>query len=519
VGIELPIDAAPPEQQVYRYADYEGKHLNKSGNGYDGFASENVYEPLAWIDGDGTPHPAAAERWETSADGLTWTFHLRRGAKWSDGTPVTVADWINAYRRMVDPKLANPQSWFYYPIKNAEAIHTGKISDITQLGVRAADDNTLVFDTEAVTPHFVLVLCHRPIIVPKHMIDKHGETWCYNVETALSNGPFLYKEWNKGKNLIMTPNPYYNGPHKPKLEKLILAFVPQSNAPLLQMYKADEIDGIDTVTSANDLSLALSDPDLKRDLETFAAFTTFYLFFNTTKPPFDNLKVRQAISHAVDRIALTEQVMQNLAKPAYSMLPNGFMCSQNSDPAIQAIQAYDPALAKRLLAEAGYPNGQGFPALELWTRQGQYVREAEAIQNMLKTTLGISVTPKDVERALFMDRLAKHDITFGLFQWKMDIEDPTDMLDWWASQSRHPWKNTEFNELLAQARVMLDPAKRCQLYNRAERILIEDVGGVFVGYPTWGVMYKPWVAGVRARKDGVRVYYRFRLTEAYIKKH
>lgn len=518
-GVELPADAAPPEQQLIRLPVIEGKHLHSSSNAYEGFASYNAYEPLAWLDADATPHPAAADGWETSADGLTWTFHLRKNARWSDGTPLTADDWLYSYRRLVDPRLANPYAWLAYPLLNAEAINTGKIADLTQLGVRKNDDYTLVFTSAEVTPYLILSLCFLSAIAPRHMIDKHGESWAYSVETAVTNGPFMYSAWNKGRNLILKPNPYYEGPHKPKLEQITYVFVPQSNAPRLQMYKANEIDSIDVIDNTVDVGNALNDPEISKDLETYAAVVTFYMFFNTDKPPFNNLKVRQAFSHAIDRSALTQQVMQKLARPAFSMLPDGFMCSQNSEPAIQSIQAYQPDLARSLLAEAGFPGGQGFPAVELWTRQGQYAREAEAVQNMLRSTLGVQVQPRDIERAVFMDKLARHEISFGIIQWKMDFEDPSNLLDWWGTQTRHTWKNEAFNALVAQARSTLDAGARCTLYNNAERILIEDVGAVFLGYPVWAALHKPWVGGIRRRRDGVRAFYKFQLTDAYIKQH
>jgi len=518
-GVALPDDAAPPDRQVLTIPEIEGKHLHKPSNSYEGFASNGVYEPLAWIDADAKPHPAGADSWETSADGLTWTFHLRKSARWSDGTPVTADDWVYSFRRMVDPQVANPYSWLIYPLVNADAINTGKLRDLSQLGVRKIDDYTVAFTTEQVTPYMLLCLCYQPAIAPKHMVEKHGEAWAYSVETAVSNGPFMYGEWNKGRNLILKPNPHYAGPQQAKLEKVVLTFIPQSNAPRLQMFKANEIDSIDLLDSTVDVSNALNDPEIARDLETYAAFVTFYMFFNTVKPPFDNLKVRQAFSHAIDRTALTQQVMQKLARPAFSMLPDGLMCSQNGSPAIQSVQAHDPELARKLLAEAGYAGGQGFPAVELWTRQGQYAREAEAVQGMLRSTLGVQVQPRDIERTLFMDKLAKHEITLGILQWKMDFEDPSNLLDWWGAQTRHTWKNETYNRLITEARSILDQTARCKAYNDAERILIEDVGGVFLGYPVWAALHKPWVGGIRRRRDGVRAQYKFLITDAYIKQH
>lgn len=514
----LPDDAAPPDQQILHISLPEGKHFDTSRNEYEGFLTDDVWEPLVWLDADSKPYPAAADSWEVSQDGLTWTFHLRKDAKWSDGSPVTADDWVFSFRRLLDPKTANPYGWFYYGIKNAEKVQKGEITDITQLGVQKVDDNTIAITTGQPLPYMLQIVSFHAVVVPQAMVQKYGDDWASKPETALSNGPFMVKEWNKGKNVILAANPYYNGPHKPKLQQIVVDIIPESGAPLLQMYQANEND-IVAVNGGPDLTQAAADPSLKQELDAYPSYTTYYIFFNTDQPPFNDLKVRQAFSHAIDRNAISQQVMKGLEVPAYSMLPNGFPCSQNTDPNIQAIQKYDPALAKQLMADANYPDGKGFPAEELWTREGQYVTQAEAIEGMLGNTLGITVKPNDVERSVYMDKLAAHQITLGLLQWGYDYVDPTNLLDWWGNQSRHTWKNTQFNQLIDQARSEIDLTKRCQLYDQAEKILIEDVGAVFVGYPVWGTLYKPYIGGVKVAEVGVRKPYKFLWADAYIKKH
>jgi len=194
-------------------------------------------------------------------------------------------------------------------------------------------------------------------------------------------------------------------------------------------------------------------------------------------------------------------------------------CSQQNNPEIQKIQAYDPDLAKKLMAEAGYPDGKGFPSLEMWTRQGQIVTEGEAIQRMLKDILGVNVTPKDVERSVYMEKLRAFEIPLGLIQWAQDYSDPTNFLDWWTAQTRHPWKNEEFNKLVNAARGELDPVKRCQMYNEAEKILISDVAAVFIGNPVQGEVWKPYVGGLKVAKNvGIRAHYQMMWSDIYIKK-
>jgi ABC-type transport system substrate-binding protein len=515
-GVQLPDDAAPLEQQIFHTTTIEGKHFDTTRNLYETNGMQgSVWEPLVWLDADFNIYPGGADSWETSADGLTWTFHLRPTAKWSDGTPVTADDWVFAIQRMLSPEIANPYGWFYFGIKNAETYQKGEVG-VEELGVAKVDDTTIQITTAAPIPYFLQVVGFLPTIVPKHMVEQHGNAWADSPETALSNGPFIIKAWNKGKDIVYVPNPEYDGPFKPKVEQVIATLLPQADAPLLPMFQAGEIDTIVGLRGPQ-LSQALADPNMTDQVEKYPSFTTFYMFFDTLKPPFNDLKVRQAISHAIDRESISTAVMQGLEIPAYSMLPAGFPCSQADNPDIRAIQAYDPEKAKQLLAEAGYADGAGFPAFELWTRQGQVVTEAEAIQRMLTENLGITVTPKDQERSLYMDKLRAFEIPLGIIQWAQDYSDPTNFLDWWAAGTRHNWTNEKFVELIDAARGELDVAKRCQMYNEAEKILIEDVGGVFIGHPVEGVLWSSRLGGIRTSEDGVRRNSYLTWMDVYIK--
>ena len=516
VGVELPADAAPLDQQIFRTTTIEGKHFDVTRNIYETNGMQGtVWEPLVWLDADFNTYPGGADSWETSADGLTWTFHLRQTAKWSDGKPVTADDWVFALQRMLSPEIANPYGWFYFSIKNAEPYQKGEV-EVSELGVAKVDDYTIAITTATPIPYFLQVVGFIPTIAPKHMIEEHGDAWADNPATALSNGPFMIKEWNKGQNLVYVPNPEYDGPFKPKVEQVIATILPQADTPLLPMFQAGEIDTIGGLRGAQ-LSQALADSTLATQVEKYPSFTTFYMFFDQQNPPFNDLKVRQAFSHAIDREAISNAVMQGLEVPAYSMLPGGFPCSQADNPDIRAIQAYDPEQAKALLAEAGFADGAGFPALELWTRQGQVVTEAEAIQRMLQENLGIAVTPKDQERSFYMDKLRVYEIPLGIIQWAQDYSDPTNFLDWWASGSRHNWQNEKFIELIDAARGELDTAKRCQMYNEAEKILIEEVGGVFIGHPVEGVVWSAHLGGLRTSKDGIHRNSYLTWTDVYIK--
>lgn len=515
----LPEDAAPADQQVIRVSGIEGKHFDANRSVYEfsdmGF---QAWEPLVYIGGDMQVRPGAAESWETSEDGLTWTFHLRKTAKWTDGEPVTAHDWVFSYLRLLSKETANPYAWFYRSIKNAAGYSDGSITDPEQVGVKAIDDYTIAFTTEAPTPYFLQIVGFvASVPVPKHVVEKLGDSWASDLSTVVSNGPFTVTEWNKGQNLVLTKSKTYDGPAKPKLEKIIINFVPQGTTPpTLQMFQANEIDW--AMIDPTLLPQAIANPDFEGKLDVFPNYVTYYMYFNTLEAPFNDLKVRQAFSHAIDRDAIANSVMQGLDIPAYTHLPPGFPCSQADNPEIRNIQAYNPELAKQLLAEAGYPNGEGFPKFELWVRQGQVAREGEAIQRMLKENLNIDVELKDVERAVYMEKLSAKEISLGLIQWFYDYADPTNFMDWWATGSRHTWQNEEYNELVTKAASELDTTLRCQLYNQAERLLIEDVAGAFVAHPSQGELWRENIGGIVLNPNGFRVHYPAMYSDIYIKK-
>jgi ABC-type oligopeptide transport system substrate-binding subunit len=513
----LPADAAPADQQVLNVSGIEGKHFDLNRNTYEfNDMGHAAWEPLVYIGGDLQVRPAAADSWETSEDGLTWTFHLRENAKWSDGQPVTAEDWEYSYRRMLSLETANPYSWFYKSIKNAAGWSDGSITDPEELGVKAVDTYTLQFTTEAPTPYFLNIVgfvASAP--VAKHVAEANPD-WANSVETAVSNGFMKYETWNKGQNLVLVKNPYYEGPNKAKLEKIVIHFVPQGTTPpTLQMFQAGEIDW--AMLDAAMLPQAIANPAFQGQLDVFANYVTYYMYFNTDQAPFNDLRVRQAFSMAVDREAIANNVMQGLDLPGYTHLPPGFPCSQSADPEIKAIQAFNVEKARELLAEAGYPNGEGFPKQELWVRQGQVAKEGEAIQRMLKENLGVEVELRDVERAVYMEKMTAKEINLGLIQWYYDFIDPSNFMDWWVTGARHTWQNEEFNELVTAASSELDPEARCGMYNQAERILIEDVGGAFIAHPSAGELWSNKVGGVQLNPDGFRVHYPAMYADIYIK--
>jgi len=518
LGVTLPADAAPLAKQVFHDAGMEGKFFDFNKDVYQ-FNDLCIICNQALVLPDANQdysHPGDAESWEVSSDGLTWTFHLRKGLKWSDGSPLTAKDYEFTFQRLMDPKTASTYAWFYYVIKNGEEVATGK-APVTDLGVKAVDDTTFQVTTGQPIPYMLMVMgfpTSWPI--PKAMVDKYGDAFATDIDKTLFNGPYYPTQWNKGTDITFKLNPNYTGPQKPMLETIVKKFT-QQGAPTLSMYQADELDYTAGGSQA-DMIMAMADPILSKEAVVYPSFTTRYIWFNTLKPPVDNLKLRQAVSHAIDRDAITQKVTQGMNLTTYTMIPNGTPCNNDGNPAYTALANYDPVLAKQLLAESGVDVTK-LPPMEMWTKQGEAQPELEAIASMLKENLGIQVTTKNVERAVYVDALSKGNMQIALGRWAMDYNDPSNFVDWWQSNAGSiiQWKNPQFDALVKAASSELDLTKRCQEYGEAEKIMLQDAAGVFIEHPKQMLLYKPWIGGPQADKNGNRLLYTGWLADVYIK--
>jgi len=295
--------------------------------------------------------------------------------------------------------------------------------------------------------------------------------------------------------------------------------IPEVGAPLLQMYQAGDIDGGVGVTG-DDLVQVLADPQLSQEAYISVMNRGVYLYLNQRTPPFDDILVRQALGHAVDRTALCDNVMRGTCIPAHGFLPKDFPCERNDDPELIAYQNYDPEKAADLLAQAGYPGGEGFPEMVLYTKEGEFIREAEAIQRMLADNLGIKLTPQNIERADYVARMANAELKIALNRWGADFIDPSNFVDWWddpAASYFTGWTDEEYRNLIDTARPMQMSAERCDLYHEAIKILARDAIGVFVMNPVQAVLYKDYVSGLTLTDDGtLGVYNMMLLDSAYI---
>ncbi len=503
-GITLPADAAPADQQVYRTffnATTTFTTVDFLVSVYEeGGAVTNVLsEPLIRLDNNFMPQPAAALSWEANADGTEWTFHLDPNLKWSDGTPVTAADYVSTFQFAADKTHAWDFAWFFAApgeIKNWSKVGAGTVPN-DQLGVVAKDANTVVFTTETPAPFLPAKLLYSTPL-QKAAFDKNGPLYNNDPKTSVSSGPYILKEWTKGEKLVYEANPTYTGSNKPYIQRVeCIAAKPET---FFAGYRNGDVDALGgEFIGAAETQIIAADPELTKQVTKNANdFRTDYLFFDTKTKPFDNLKVRQAFSHVIDRDSLIANIIgPNQAIPAYSFLMPGFHASNSKE--LSTIQNYDVAAAKKLLAEAGFPDGKGFPKITLWLRNEPQVRQdaAAAIAASLKQNLGIDVEVSNKEQKTFMEALNSKPtkIQFGMVSYGIDFFDASNMLGVWHSDGRHNWNNKDFDKLVDEASASTDTAGRLKQFQDAEKLLVSDVGGIFLFHRVNSGLLKPYVVG------------------------
>ncbi len=408
--------------------------------------------------------PGVAESWTTSADGKTIIFKLRK-CQWSDGTPITAQTVVDSWLRMLDPATGAEYAFMITTVvKGAAEFNTGK-GPKEGVGVKAVDAKTLQVDLMAPTAYAVDMMAHHSYaILPMHTIAKFGDDWT-KVENIVSNGPFMLSEWKPQESLSVIPNPKYWDAKVVKLSKI--TFLPiEDQLTAYNKYKAGEIDWI------TDVPLDLIDEiKLRPDYQLAPRLSTYYYIFNMTRKPFDNVLVRKALAMSIDKQQLVDKVTKGGQVPTNNMVPAmaGYTPPKGNGLNIEE--------AKKLLAEAGYPNGKGFPKVTLlYNTSDSHKKIAEYAQEQWKQNLGIEVVLMNQEWATFLDtRQVSHDFEFTRAGWNGDYIDPNTFLDMFLSDSGLNdglYKNPAYDELIRKAASMPAGAERLAVLAQAEDIMI-----------------------------------------------
>jgi ABC-type transport system substrate-binding protein len=510
LGKELPADAAPLDQQVLVYP-YNGWRTFTTIDFFQAVyeradsLTDLLSDALVRLDKDFQVNPGAATEWSVDESGLVWIFKLDPNLMWNDGTPVTADDYVATFRYGADPEHAWDFSWYYQGvIRNWTQAVAGEVP-VEEIGVRAVDAQTLEFTTEAPAPFLPAMLVYSATF-QKAALEAHGGLYNSNPETSVSAGPYQLVEWTKDQRLVYAINPDYKGTNVPYIERIVVVNIGQPSQ-LMPAYEANEIDFVNgggTLTPA-DFEIIGADPDLNAQYHPhYGDFRTYYFAFDTSQPPFDNLLVRQAFAHVLDRDTILANVVKRQGMAAYSFLMPGFPAANSS--AHQETYAFNVEGAQQLLAEAGYPNGEGFPKLTLKLRaEGPTpLAVAQAYAAALKESLGIEVEVNNMDFKAFMDELnAKPTgVQFTLISYGMDYLDPSNMLGVFLSGGRHPWSNAEYDSLVREASSFTgDPAERVQMFQEAETILVNDAAFVFAYHQTPGDLIKPYLKGPALEPD------------------
>lgn len=451
-----------------------------------------AFETLMTVDQEGKIVPGQAESMDISEDGLTYTFHLREGLKWSDGTPITANDFVYSWKRLADPDTAAPYSWdMLGQVKGYEEASNGNLE---ALGVSAPDDLTFVVELSAPCVYFDKLITHGSMVpVQQATIDTNGDQWTLNPETYISNGPLKMVEWVPGSHIKFAKNENYWNADKVTLNTLKCVLMEDSNAAY-SAYQTGEVQMIKDVPT-EEIPALKDTPDFHVD----PLMGTYYLSFQTEKEPFNNPDVRMALSLAIDRDYVANTVMQGTYAPATNFVGAGLSDAEDGSSFEEvtrknnggdffniADHEADVAKAKELLAAAGYPDGQGFPTIEYMTNdQGYHKPLAEYLQSCWKENLGINMDIKIVEWASFTPTRRAGDFQVARNGWVYDYDDPSNMLNLLKSTSGNndgKYNNPALDKILDEANSTADKAEHYAKLHEAENMILEDAAMIPVAY-------------------------------------
>ena len=439
--------------------------------------------------------PGIAHTWEVLDQGRKYRLYLRDDVYWSDGVRVTAGDFEYGWKRALEQDSLVTIATNFYDIKGARAFHRGKVSDTKALGVRALDEKTLEIELESPTGYFLYLLAYSPPFfpVPRHVVEVHGEEWT-QVDRIVSNGPFVIGSWEPGKPVVLTRNPKYYGEYQGNVEKVELII--SEAQPDLSPIKLYEDDKIDILTlKGNTFHYRHLFPG-----EYFSTplMATHFIVFNVQRAPFSDLRVRKAFVLATDREYLANVVLGGLHYPATGGLVPPMIPGHSPGIALP----YDPEEAPRLLAQAGYPEGEGFPVVDFlapWRRGGV----SQYLQDQWFDVLGVRINISHLASSTFWEAKDNYnyDVNFG--GWEADYPDPDNFLR--VSMQNVNWVDEVYNHLLEEARQSNDQLQRIELYQQAERILVEQVPIMPVYHYLSHYLVKPWI---RFRRKFVFLYFK-----------
>jgi ABC-type oligopeptide transport system substrate-binding subunit len=485
----------PPHDNIFRFNNGAEPELYDPGLAVgqpDGRIARILFEGLTVPDPKTLePMPGQAARWESSADGLTYTFHLRQGLMWSDGSPLTAHDFVWSWLRVLRPTNAARYASLLYPIANAEAFSKGTLKDSTQVGVAAPDDSTLVVRLESPTPYFVfLTQFYTYCPVPQRVVEKYGDQWT-RPGKIVSNGAFNLKDWRQQDRFEFVKNPRYRAAATVKLDGMI-AFSMEDQNTVVNLYKSGVIDW---TTSGYIPSTFLPYLAGYGDFQHMPFQGVYFYSINVTRKPLDNVWVRRALNASVDRDAIAHDLLRGTRDPWGNFTPSGYP-GYVAPPGLR----YDPAKAREYLARAGYPDGKGFPKVSImFNTSDDHRRIAEAIQQMWKRELHVDIELSNQEWGSYLQATTGLQYDIARRSWIGDYLDPTSFLGCMVTgdgNNRAGYSNPHYDELMREAARELDVTKHLALLSQAEAVLLSDCPVIPIYHYTVNDLVKPFVHGI-----------------------
>ena len=440
-----------------------------------------------------TPSGAALEV-TPDATATVWTAKLRPNGKWSDGMPVTAQDFAFSYERLLTPELGAKYSEMLYFLKGAEDFNKGKTTDFSTVGVEVIDDETLRLTLRGPTPYFRQIIKHYTwTAVPRHVVLKHGKIgqrgnpWARS-ENIVGNGPYKLKSWRRTDHIEVERNPFYWDAANVTLNGV--RFLPITNLYTeARMFRDGQLH-VTYAATPEVVDLMKKEHPAELRQEPYVG-TAFYRL-NTRRKPLDDVRVRQALSYAVDRQAICDNVFRGY-KPAYAMTPP----MGDYDP--PHIAGFDKEMARKLLAAAGYPGGVGFPRLKVLIASRETAATlAQAVQAMFRETLGIEVEIENKEWNAYLVAMQDLDYDIASAGWVGDYLDPLTFLEMWTpgnGNNNTGWDNPEFVKLLQQSFQEADAARRFELLHQAETILVGEAPVLLIAWQARNYLIHPSVEG------------------------
>ena len=458
-----------------------------------------ISKGLVQFDTHLNPLPAIAEFWEASRDGRIWTFTLRPGVQFHHGREVTAQDFVYSFTRLLSPKALGPVTDFLRRVQGAEEFLQGKTTSVQ--GLKAIDRYTIqIALKQPFAPSLTVLGLANAAVVPHEEVERLGDHFA---QAPVGAGPFKLVRWEPGKEIVLEANEhYYEG--RPFLDTIVFK-IGETFEQTFAQFLAGELD--EAIIPSGKTAEVHNHPRYQQyQLLRRPTLGLLYIGFNTQVKPFDDKRVRQAFNYAVDKEAIVREITQMGSLPANGVLPPGM---PGHDPDLQGYP-YDPAKAKQLLAEAGYPGGKGFPVVQLWTVSKAESTKAElaAYQKYL-AELGIKLDIRFVDEwTRYTEMLGRGELQMFRYAWYADFPDPDSFFFPLLHSAGQPnnllYRNPRLDQLLEKAREETNYAERVKLYREAERIIMEDAPWITQHNHIFEYLYQPYVQGVEVSLLGDR---------------